>query len=144
MITSDRLIQLLGKSITAPEVERLNSELGDPEIVEFDGNFDYCFYQHGIALIFEDGILGTLQLFPEGRDGYKQYSYPIPNGLRFPSKQAEVRKALGKPTESSGDKVEESDVYKLKDYVLTISYVAKTKITNLFTFMTFETFSEFE
>lgn len=136
MIKSEYLIQLLGKSITDPEIERLKQELGDCEIAEFDGNFDYCFYEHGFCPMFRDNILETIQLFSEGRDNYKEYPYPIPHGLRFSYKQADVQAALGKPSRA----VSANDIYRFPDHVLNIGYGKNPKTITLLSFMTLESF----
>ena len=136
IIKPEHLIQLLGLSIADPKIERLKKELGDCEIAEFDGNFDYCFYRHGFCLMFADNILGTIHLFSEGVDNYIEYPYPIPHGLRFSFTKAEVREALGKPTKSASA----NDVYRFPDHVLNVGYGTNPKTIRMLEFSTLESY----
>jgi hypothetical protein len=137
MIEPKRLVQLLGKSITDPEVERLQKELGDSEVMEMDPTIYFCFYGQGLCLVFTDKVLTAIHLFPEGRDGYRGYPYPIPHNLRFGLEQKDVRAALGNPTRARPD----SDTYRFQDHALSVEYDKQQRAVSLLTFMTPETFA---
>jgi len=137
MIRPEHLIQLLGKSITDPEIERLKEHLGDCD-VEHSHHIIYSFYKHGLELHFDDNILGTILLFSEGADDYQQYPYPLPHSLRFSVTNAEVRAVLGKPSRSGPD----TDIYQFPDHVLYVEYCMEPKTINSLTLMTLEKFAE--
>jgi hypothetical protein len=139
MIQPEHLIQLLGKSITDPEIERLKEELEDCEVEDFDALVYYSFYKHGLCLMFEGNILPTIQLFSEGVDDFHEYPYPLPQGLRFSFKKADVRLALGQPSRAASG----TDIYQYPDHVLYVEFRAKPpSAINRLQLMTLEKFAE--
>jgi hypothetical protein len=137
IIKPENLIQLLGKSITAPEIERLKKELEDCEVADFDHIIHFCFYRHGFCLMFDDKILGKIQLFSEGADDYKEYPYPIPHGLSFSFTKSEVRAKLGTPSKAG----KTTDIYQFPDHVLYVGFRTSPTIS-LLTLMTLAKFAE--
>src|SRR5262245_31787715 len=126
-INADELIGLLGVSRADTKIGRVTKKLGECEVAEFDGNFDYCWYEHGFALMFERDRLDTIQFYPQGRDNYEEYPDALPHGLKFSFTEANVRKLLGKPSESLSHDTEDADIYKFPDHVLNVSYHKKPK-----------------
>lgn len=138
MITPEYFIHLLGKLITDPEFERLKEELGDCEVEDFDHIISYAFYKHGFCMIFDNKILGNIQLFSKGVEDYQEYPYSLPHSLRFSFTKAEVLAALGKPSRSGSD----TDIYQFSNHVLYVEYRTKPKTINSLTLMTLEKFAE--
>lgn len=143
MNKTDDLLALLGKSLTSPEVKALQTGSDRPEVEEFDPTIHHCYYRRGFALLFHDGILQTIQLFPEGREGYKGYSDPLPHGLRFSFKQKDVRSHLGNPLEEGGDEAEVFDVYRFPSHVLNVTYAKGPGTIQLLSFMTPEEYAKY-
>lgn len=130
---AEGLIQLLGKTIDDPELGALQ-ESGDCEVTEIDPIIYYAFYPRGLSLQFDDQILGTIILYSAGVEDYREYSSPLPHGLRFSMKQSEVLKLLGAPARRGPD----TDIYAFPDHVMYVEYKDKPRTINTLTLMTLE------
>jgi hypothetical protein len=131
MLKPEDLVELLGKKMKDPKVIQLCKKLGDCDIREMEGIYDYRFEKHGLCLTFEDNSLGVIMLYPEGRDGYKAYPFPLPGGIEFAFKQKDVQALLG-PMPESGPTM---DVYTYDDHMLSIEYAGKSKPISLITIL---------
>ncbi len=95
-------IELLGKSVEAPDVETYLSSLGrttseedDDEDVE-KGEY-LSFPDAGMELETEEGVIAAVFLYLGGQDGFAAYRGPMPLGTGFDDTQAVIRSALGAP-----------------------------------------------
>jgi hypothetical protein len=131
MIKPVQLYDLLGKRMNDPKVKQLCDQLGDCDIMEMEGDYDYGFENHGLGLTFEDKALSVIMLYPEGRDGYKEYPFPIPHDLQFSFKKKDVHQALGKPAGTGAL----YDDYNFDDHVLHIEYAGKSKPISMITLL---------
>lgn len=136
-IKPEELIKLLGRSITDPEIELLK-ERTKCEVTEIDPIVGYSFPDQGFSLEFNDNNLSTIMVFSEGVEDFHEYPYPLPHGLRFSMKKAEVRALLGKPIQTGTD----TDIFKFPDHVLYVEYLGKAKSVSTLTLMTLEKFAE--
>lgn len=131
MLKPAQLVQLLGKRMNDAKVKQLVDQLGDVDISEMEGEYDYTFEGHGLQLTFEEKKCSVVMLYPEGRDGFSEYPFPIPHDLEFKFKKKDVQAALGKSPES-GDLW---DDYVFDDHVLHIEYGGKGKPISMITLL---------
>lgn len=131
MIKPEQLVQLLGKRMNDAKVKQLVNTLGDCDIVEIEGVYDYCFEQHGLSVQFEDKNCTAIMLYPEGRDGYAEYPFPLPHDLKFDFKKKDVQQALGAAPETGPL----FDNYLHEDHVVSIEYGGKGKPISMITLL---------
>lgn len=98
-----QVIELLGVARSDPKLGAVLAELGPPVETDRGDETSLDYAVHGLSLIFDDaGILVSVQLFAEGRDGFRQFGGPLPRGLTFDADRSKVRQRLGAPTASGG------------------------------------------
>ena len=123
---------LLGKAINDPEVQSLIKDAAnDMHMTTFaiEDTYYYSSKTKGISLLFnKEDRIKTIFLYSEGRDGYKQYSGPIPRGFQFADTRATVNKKLGLPARSGGGddgplgRVPIWDKYRFSKYAMHFQY----------------------
>ena len=113
------LSEALGTAASDPRVTSLKAVLGtatNPERMEQLAFLEAR--QGGISLAFKDDLylatggqrytkggpltLVGIHLYPEGRDGYREYRGELPWGIRFLDDRAAVRKKAGTPAAVGG------------------------------------------
>ncbi len=100
------MLSILGKHLNDAEVQNFLSSVGDkPEIMSYDITY-YIYKKKGMNLVFDENLLlSSIQLYPQGVDGYDEYTGEAPHGVTFYTPRAEVRTKLGIPTASGGGEV---------------------------------------
>ena len=102
----ETMIASLGKHHNDGVVTNLLSSIGDnPEVMNLEITY-YIYKKKGMNLVFDENLmLSSIQLYPQGVDGYDEYTGDLPQGIRFHSSRAEVRSKFGNPTASGGGNV---------------------------------------
>jgi hypothetical protein len=132
------LTKLLGSSIEAAAVRAVLRPVGEPEVTEIEDETYYEFANAGFSLTADQtGRIIAAHLYPEGRDGYRQYRGTIPCTLRFGERRDEVHARLGTPTAfGGGDSGTPSwERYDARDVSCHIEYVPARNEVGLVTIM---------
>ncbi len=103
-ISVDKLKSLLGKSHLSKEVHELRKSIDELPVAHYfvggieQTSFFHSWYDHGLSVQFdENGNVSNLFLYLESREGFKEYTGDLPNGLERKDKSKDVRKQLGEP-----------------------------------------------
>lgn len=94
-------LELLGESLDGPRVAALVAESGErAEVSESPEGEPYLGLRRaGLALTADGtGIVTTVHLFSEGRDGFSAYRGELPGGLTMGDGRSAVRARLGPPS----------------------------------------------
>ncbi len=104
LIMNRSMIKMLGKEIISQAVQEfISASKPDPAIETIEGRTYYEFFENGLGLQFDDGNrLISIQLFSEGLDSYREYSEPFENGMSFEMSKGDIKKLLGRPTNTGG------------------------------------------
>ena len=127
---SRELIARLRKTDDSPEISGLLSTLGvtkKPKMPRGDIEARVDLPKKGLCLIFKpEGakssklLLVAVQFYSDAEKGYTSYQGELPGDLLLSDTQVEVRKKLGKPTESK--KEFRLDRWKSEGLVTTVEY----------------------
>ncbi len=102
----DELLTLIDTNLDSDEAKRILSAFtfgaedgDDREISRMTGERYLCDNASGIEIQYDKkGIIKTIFLKREGKDGCSEFSGELPHGLTFQSTAADVRAALGEPS----------------------------------------------
>ncbi len=136
-ISVDKLKSLLGKNHLSKEVQEFRNSINELPVAAYfvsgvGGSIHTTFYHswqsHGLSIQFDESEnLSNLFLYLEPKDGFKEYTGDLPNGLERKDKSKDVRKQLGEPETKQDNLL--SDVDACWDYPkkgITVKFSAPT------------------
>lgn len=106
----------------------------DLDIDDEDGRLYLTSRTQGLSLLALGGVVTTVFLFAEGRDGNRRYRGSVPGGTTFDMGRAMHRSRLGQPA-SSRDAIEDLpswDVYEIGDVRLHVEYDRASDMVGLY------------
>jgi hypothetical protein len=135
-MNSQDFLACLRKTDESPEINRLLSGLHvnkKPKVPRGDIEARIDLPKQGLSVIFKPVdpkssklAFVAVQFFSDAEQGYKSFDGTLPEKLSFSDNAADVRKKLGKPTESK--KEFRLERWKSKDHVLTVEYSKDDRI----------------
>jgi hypothetical protein len=133
IMDSKAIIGCLGKTDDSPEVVKLLAGLGvkkKPKIPHDDIDARIDILKQGLSLVFEPRepkssklTFSAVQFFSGADEGFDKYTGILPNNLFFSDTQAEVRKKLGKPSDTMKELWQ--DIWEPEGLLMTVEYSGK-------------------